>query len=214
MATGFFDVDCVTCPRLSQFLEDLREKHPDYHNLPVAPFGADKPHLLVVGLAPGMHGANASSRPFTGDASGVLLYETLYKYGFASKPVSKSVDDGLALIDCCITNTVKCLPPQNRPVAAEVNACSHFLRAEINNLPEGALLIALGSVAHDSIIRALKLKKRDFKFAHNALHDLGDGLRLIDSYHCSRYNTQTKRLTPEMFEAVFAKACLLLGKVK
>jgi len=206
-----FDVNCVACPRLSQFLADLRIQYPDYHNLPVAPFGADQAHLLVVGLAPGMHGANASARAFTGDDSGVMLYETLHKYGFASKPVSVSADDDLELIDCCITNAVKCLPPQNKPVTAEVKACNHFLVNEINGLPSGAVLVALGSIAHDAILRARQLKKKEYKFAHHARHDLGNGLTLIDSYHCSRYNTQTKRLTTAMFEAVFATAREILG---
>lgn len=206
-----FDIDCVACPRLSQFLADLRIEYPDYHNLPVASFGPDQPHLLVVGLAPGMHGANATARPFSGDQSGELLYETLYKYGFSSKPVSLSEDDGLVLIDCAITNAVKCLPPQNKPVTDEIKACNHFLATEINSLPHGAVLVALGSIAHDAILRALSLKKRDYKFAHHAQHEVGNGLTLIDSYHCSRYNTQTKRLTTAMFEAVFATVRERLG---
>jgi len=208
-----FDIDCVACPRLAQFLADLRQQYPHYHNRPVAAFGVEKPRLLVVGLAPGMHGANATSRPFTGDQSGLLLYKTLHRFGFASKPVSEAADD-LELIDCSVTNAVKCLPPQNKPVAAEVKACSPFLAAEINCLPSGAVLIALGSIAHDAILRARALKKKDYKFAHNVQHDLGGGLMLIDSYHCSRYNLQTRRLTTEMFEAVFANARTLLSQAE
>ncbi len=209
---GCFDIDCVVCPRLSQFLAGLRQQYPHYYNRPVASFGVKQAHLLVVGLAPGMHGANATSRPFTGDHSGLLLYETLHRFGFSSKPVSLSADDDLELIDCRITNAVKCLPPKNKPVAAEVKACNSFLMAEINCLPEGAVLVALGSIAHDAILRARALKKSDYKFAHNVQHDLGGGLRLIDSYHCSRYNLQTKRLTTKMFEGVFANARTLLSQ--
>ncbi len=214
MSDCCFDIDCVACPRLSQFLTDLRGQYPHYHNRPVASFGVEQPHLLVVGLAPGMHGANATSRPFTGDHSGLLLYETLHRFGFASKPVSLSADDDLELIDCCITNAVKCLPPQNKPVAAEVKACNSFLATEINRLPTGAVVIALGSIAHDAILRARVLKKSHYKFVHNVQHDLGGGLRLIDSYHCSRYNIQTRRLTTEMFEAVFANARTLLSQAE
>ncbi len=206
MSRKTFDIHCTACPRLSDYLVELRQQYPDYYNLPVAPFGVKKSRLLVVGLAPGMHGANASSRPFTGDQSGVLLYETLYKFGFASRPKSESAKDGLKLIQCVITNAVKCLPPQNKPTTAEIKQCNHYLLNEIKQLPKGAVVVALGSIAHEAILRALDLKKKEFKFAHGAEHDLKNELTLIDSYHCSRYNTQTKRLTVEMFEAVFKRA--------
>ncbi len=205
-----FNLDCIDCPRLSQFLQDLRTEYPDYHNLPVAAFGDEAAQLLVIGLAPGMQGANATGRPFTGDASGLLLYETLYKYGFSSKPTSQ-INDDLQLFNCRITNAVKCLPPQNKPVAAEIKQCNYFLKNEMDALPVGSLLIALGSVAHDAILRAFNLKKKSYKFAHHAQHHLSADLTLIDSYHCSRYNTQTKRLTPEMFDAVFSTAQILLS---
>ncbi len=207
-----FDVDCVACPRLSQSLVNLRSQYPHYYNLPVAPFGVESPDLLMVGLAPGLHGANASARPFTGDSSGLLLYETLYKFGFSSKPISEAAGDGLQLIDCAVTNAVKCLPPQNRPLMAEVKACNPFLAAEIDALPAKGVVIALGSIAHDAILQTQALKKSDYKFAHNHPHVLDRGVIMIDSYHCGRYNTQTKRLTRAMFEDVFAAARKLLSK--
>ena len=206
-----FESHCKACPRLSQFLTELRQQYPDYHNQPVAPFGDQAARLLVVGLAPGMHGANASGKPFIGDDSGGLLYQTLYQFSFANKAQAQADDPHFKLSDCRITNAVKCLPPQNKPTAAEVKQCNAFLAAEIASLPEGAVMVALGVVAHDAILRALALKKKEYRFAHNAQHALSRGITLIDSYHCSRYNTQTKRLTPEMFAAVFAQARALLG---
>ncbi len=208
-----FDPDCRTCPRLADFLDEVAASYPDYHARPVAPFGDPKARLLIVGLAPGMHGANASGRPFTGDYAGILLYETLYQYGFSSAPESLSRDDGLELYDCRITNAVKCLPPQNKPVGSEINNCNGFLQQELQGLPKGAVVMALGSIAHNAVIRALGLRQKAHKFGHNQLHDLGDGLQLLDSYHCSRYNTQTRRLTPKMFHAVFERAKGLLGNV-
>ncbi len=201
-----FDISCRRCPRLSQFLDEVKHDYPDYHARPVAPFGAEQPSLLVVGLAPGMHGANATGRPFTGDHAGILLYQTLFDYGFSSAPISESACDGLKLHDCRITNAVKCLPPQNKPIGAEIKACNDFLRAELEALAEGAVVLALGSIAHQSVVRAFGLRQKDFHFAHNALHALPGGRRLLDSYHCSRYNTQTRRLTEEMFRAVFQQA--------
>ena len=185
-------------------------RHPDYHCRPVPPFGADDPRLLVVGLAPGMHGANATGRPFTGDYAGVLLYQTLHEFGFASAPRSIARDDGLALVDCRITNAVKCLPPQNKPVGAEISSCRPFLEAELDGLAHGAVVVALGAIAHKSVVAARGLRQRDFPFAHGAEHGLPGGLTLIDSYHCSRYNTQTRRLTPNMFREIFARARTLL----
>ncbi len=198
-----FDPDCRACPRLANFLDDVRVRHPDYHARPVAPFGAASPGLLIVGLAPGMHGANRSGRPFTGDYAGVLLYATLHKFGYASAPESISRDDGLRLVDCRITNAVKCLPPANKPEPAEIRTCNRFLAEELASLPAGARILALGLIAHQAVLRAFGLKLKDHPFAHGSDHRLPNGRRLVSSYHCSRYNTQTRRLTPEMFEAVF-----------
>jgi len=206
-----FDLDCKSCPRLADFLADIRQQYPDYHALPVAPFGDDSGDVLIVGLAPGMHGANATGRPFTGDYAGVLLYETLYEYGFSNKPDSTHSKDGLQLINCRITNAVKCLPPQNKPTGDEIRECNAYLKAELDSLAGKKLLIALGSIAHNAILKALGLKLSSCKFAHLAEHQLPGGYTLIDSYHCSRYNTQTKRLTPEMFKAVFARARELIS---
>ena len=200
-----FDRDCRRCDRLASFLDEVKARHADYYCRPVPPFGDPDARLLIVGLAPGMHGANRSGRPFTGDYAGVLLYQTLHKFGFASAPESVSADDDLALIDCRITNAVKCLPPDNKPVGAEVNECNAYLAQEIAGLAEGAVLLALGGIAHRAVIKALGLRQAAFKFAHGAWHDVG-ALSLIDSYHCSRYNTNTGRLTAPMFEAVFADA--------
>jgi uracil-DNA glycosylase family 4 len=195
---------------LATFLDEVKTSYPDYHARPVAPFGDAKARLLVVGLAPGMHGANATGRPFTGDYAGILLYETLYRFGFSSAPESFSAQDGLQLQDCRITNAVKCLPPQNKPVGIEINTCNGFLEKELDGLPSGAVVIALGSIAHNAVIKARGLRQKAYPFGHNNLHLLPDGLQLIDSYHCSRYNTQTRRLTTEMFQAVFARARDLL----
>ena len=204
--SDWFDGDCRACPRLASFLDEVKSERPDYHARPVAPFGDDRARLLVVGLAPGMHGANRTGRPFTGDHAGILLYQTLHKYGFGTLPESLSADDALELKDARITNAVKCLPPQNKPTGPEVRSCNPFLQAELADLPSGAVILALGSLAHNAVLRSLGLKAAAYKFGHNALHELPDGRRLLDSYHCSRYNTQTKRLTEEMFHQVFATA--------
>lgn len=208
-----FDPDCRLCPRLAGFLDQVKKEHPDYHARPVPPFGDPDASLLVVGLAPGMHGANATGRPFTGDFAGILLYETLYRFGFSSAPESLSADDGLQLFNCRISNAVKCLPPQNKPTGDEINCCNRFLRQEIAAMPERGVLVALGLVAHNAVLKALGLKMSQYKFAHNRLHQLPGGLQLIDSYHCSRYNTQTRRLTAEMFHQVFSHARSLLNPV-
>ncbi len=204
---------CTACPRLAGFLAGVREDYPDYHARPVAPFGDPCARLLIVGLAPGMHGANRSGRPFTGDYAGILLYETLHRYGFASRPLSVAVDDGLELIDCRITNAVKCLPPQNKPEPAEIRTCNRFLADELRQSPEARVILALGNVAHKAVLMALGLKQSACAFAHNARHALPDGRILIDSYHCSRYNTQTRRLTAESFAAVFDAVQGELGQV-
>jgi uracil-DNA glycosylase family 4 len=200
-----FDLHCRACPRLANFLDALRTRHPDYYAHPVPPFGDAEPRLLIVGLAPGMHGANRSGRPFTGDFAGVLLYQTLYDFGYASAPVSTAADDGLQLIGCRITNAVKCLPPANKPEPAEIRACNRYLAAELAALPAHTAILALGLIAHQAVLRALELKLRDYPFAHASDYRLPNGRRLVSSYHCSRYNTQTRRLTPEMFAAIFQR---------
>jgi uracil-DNA glycosylase family 4 len=200
-----FDPHCRACPRLANFLDAVKREHPDYHARPVAPFGDAAPWLLIVGLAPGLHGANRTGRPFTGDHAGILLYDTLHAFGFASQPISVSADDGLQLHGCRITNAVKCLPPANKPEGAEIRQCNHFIASEIAALPHDLALLALGKIAHDAVLMALGLKAGANRFAHGAMHALPGGQRLYDSYHCSRYNTQTRRLTPDMFRAVFAR---------
>lgn len=202
---GGYDPGCVRCPRLAAHLDAVRCSHPDYHARPVAPFGAEDPALLIVGLAPGMHGANATGRPFTGDYAGILLYQTLHKFGFSNLPVSEHPGDGLRLLGCRITNAVKCLPPANKPTPSEIAQCNPFLRAELHALRPAAAILALGTIAHQAVLRALSLPLRDYKFSHGAEHMLADGRRLFDSYHCSRYNTQTRRLTEAMFHDVFAR---------
>jgi uracil-DNA glycosylase family 4 len=189
----------------------VRGRHPGYHCAPVAPFGDPRHRLLIVGLAPGLHGANRTGRPFTGDHAGILLYRTLHAHGFATRPESVAADDGLRLRDCRITNAVKCLPPANKPLPAEVRQCGRYLVAELAALPRGAVVVALGGIAHASVLRALGLKPAALRFAHGARHALPEGRILLDSYHCSRYNTQTRRLTPAMFDQVFATARHLLG---
>ena len=204
-----FDRDCRACPRLAAFLDDVKARYPDYYCRPVPPFGDAGARLLVVGLAPGLHGANRTGRPFTGDHAGILLYEMLHQFGFSTRQESEAADDGLELVNARITNAVKCLPPENKPVGAEVNTCNAYLANELSALEPGSVVLALGGIAHKAIIRALGLRQADYKFGHDALHDLGDAY-LLDSYHCSRYNTNTGRLTRDMFEAVFAKAKDLL----
>jgi uracil-DNA glycosylase family 4 len=184
---------------------------PDYHCAPVPPFGNRRFRLLVVGLAPGLHGANRTGRPFTGDHAGILLYRTLHEHGFASRPASLSARDGLRMRACRITNAVKCLPPANRPLPAEVRRCNPFLAAELAALAPGGVVVALGAVAHAAVLRALGLPAARSRFAHGAEHALPGGRRLLDSYHCSRYNTNTRRLTPVMFRRVFTRARHLLG---
>ncbi|MCM2311202.1 MAG: uracil-DNA glycosylase [Steroidobacteraceae bacterium] len=201
-----FDPDCRRCPRLAEFLAEGRARHPDYHCAPVAPFGDAAPRLLIVGLAPGFHGANATGRPFTGDYAGVLLYETLHRFGWASAPVSTSRDDGLVLHGTRITNAVKCVPPGNKPTPAEIATCNEFLRAELGSLPAQTVILALGAIAHGAVLRALSLKQSSVRFAHGAEHVLPGGRVLVDSYHCSRYNTNTRRLTQEMFREVVGRA--------
>lgn len=198
-----YDESCRRCSRLAEFLTEVKHKYPDYFCKPVAPFGDEKSKFLIVGLAPGMHGANATGRPFTGDHAGILLYQTLFDFGFASHNQSTGANDGLRLKNCRITNAVKCLPPGNRPVGAEVGECNRYLANELNTLVPGSIVLSLGLLSHKAVIRALGLRQADYKFVHGAVYRLESGLRLVDSYHCSRYNTNTGRLTTEMFRDVF-----------
>jgi uracil-DNA glycosylase family 4 len=207
-----FSADCRLCPRLAHHLDRVRAEHPGYHALPVPSFGARRPRLLVVGLAPGMHGANRTGRPFTGDHAGILLYETLHRFGFANRQSSTSKRDGLKLVRCRVTNAVKCLPPENKPAPAEVERCNSYLRQEITVLPAGAAILALGVIAHDAVLMALGLRRARYPFRHGARHELPRGLTLYDSYHCSRYNTQTRRLTKDMFNQVFRDIVNQLSK--
>ncbi|MFP6742724.1 MAG: uracil-DNA glycosylase [Alphaproteobacteria bacterium] len=195
--------DCPLCPRLVEFRHQARAAHGDWHNAPVDSFGPKDSALLIVGLAPGMRGANCTGRPFTGDFAGDLLYATLQTFGFCQGEYGASAADGLQLVDCRITNAVRCVPPENKPVAAEVNACRPFLIHEIETLSNLRIILALGALAHNAVLRALGYKQSAAKFAHNARHDLPNGLVLADSYHCSRYNTNTGRLTAAMFHDVF-----------
>lgn len=199
-----FDPHCRDCPRLASHLDHTREIHPGYHAAPVAPFGDRQPKLLVVGLAPGMHGANRTGRPFTGDFAGILLYRTLHRFGFATRPISEAAGDGLALIDCRITNAVKCLPPKNKPEPIEIRMCNRFLASELSDLARGGAVLALGSIAHRAVLMGLGVPASAAAFAHGARHVFEQhALTMFDCYHCSRYNTQTKRLTEAMFGSVF-----------
>ncbi len=209
--SSYYDPDCKKCPRLADFLSQVKAKHPDYFCKPVPQFGDKRARLLIVGLAPGLHGANASGRPFTGDHAGILLYQTMYDFGFSSHNESISVDDDLKLINCKITNAVKCLPPENKPVGAEVNQCNSYLANELAGLETGSVVLSLGLLSHKAVIKALGLRQADYKFAHQAIHKLNDRLTLVDSYHCSRYNTNTGRLTQQMFQDVFKKINQLLN---
>ncbi|MDQ3260713.1 MAG: uracil-DNA glycosylase [Pseudomonadota bacterium] len=210
-ASASFDATCRQCARLADFRATVLKQFPSYLCRPVPSFGASKPKLLLVGLAPGLHGANRTGRPFTGDFAGQLLYNTLHRYGFATGPLSTSADDGLELIDCRITNAVKCLPPQNKPTPAEIRTCNAYLRAELSLQPRPRVVLALGRIAHDAVLMALDLKASAARFGHSARHDLANDLILFDSYHCSRYNTQTRRLTEAMFHEVFDQIRIAVG---
>ena len=201
-----YDPDCTRCPRLARFLADARLQHPDYWCRPVPSFGPASAKLLIVGLAPGFKGANRTGRPFTGDHAGLLLYETLFELGLSNKPHSESADDGLKLRNARISNAAKCVPPQNKPTPDEVKRCNPYLQAELRELKRVRVIVALGRIAHDAVLRAHGLKPAAFPFAHAREHSLGTTRHLIDSYHCSRYNTQTRRLTAEMFKSVMARA--------
>ena len=206
--------DCANCPRLAAFRDANRASFPDWFNAPVPSFGHDDARLLIVGLAPGLRGANRTGRPFTGDHAGILLYATLAKFGFASGEYAATPDDGLRLEDSMITNAVRCVPPANKPEPGEITTCRQFLTQQIAVLPNLRAIIVLGRVAHDTTLRALGLRIAAFPFAHGAVHALPGGpVTLFDSYHCSRYNTNTGVLTTEMFEAVFKKARTYLDQI-
>lgn len=198
------DRNCPLCPRLAAFREEARQREPGWFNAPVPPFGDAEGRLLIVGLAPGLQGANRTGRPFTGDYAGDLLYATLLEYGFATGTYQARPDDGLKLIDCRIGNAVHCVPPQNKPLPVEINTCRAFLSATIKAMPRLRAVVVLGRIAHDSTLKAFNLRAAAAPFAHGAVHQAGT-IRLYDSYHCSRYNTNTRVLTPEMFRNVFAK---------
>ena len=194
---------CRDCRRLAAHLAKIRVRYPDYHARPVAAFGDPHARLLIVGLAPGLHGANRTGRPFTGDYAGMLLYETLHRFGFASQPIATAADDGMRLNGCRITNAVKCLPPANKPRTDEVVRCNRYLREELAALPGGAAILALGRIAHEATLKALDLPVRRYPFSHGARYGIPGARTLYVSYHCSRYNTQTRRLSADMFRAVF-----------
>lgn len=204
------DSNCPFCPRLADFRAQTRAREPRWFNSPVPSFGDAEGRLLIVGLAPGMQGANRTGRPFTGDFAGDLLYATLIEYGFAKGLYQARPDDGLTLVDCRISNAVRCVPPQNKPLPAEINTCRPFLSATLGTMPGLRAIVALGRVAHDSMLKVLGLRAVTAPFAHGAIHQAG-ALRLYDSYHCSRYNTNTRVLTPEMFRSVFARVKADLG---
>ena len=195
--------DCSLCPRLVDFRMAQRIAHPDWHNAPVPSFGGISARLLIVGLAPGLKGANRTGRPFTGDYAGDLLYATLTTFGFAQGDYAQHKDDGFTLIDCRVSNAARCVPPENKPLPEEVATCRPFLAAEIAAMPKLRAILALGQIAHGAVLSALGQRKSAFAFKHGALHALPDGKLLADSYHCSRYNTNTRKLTTAMFEAVF-----------
>ena len=203
--------DCPLCPRLVAFREANREKFPDKHNAPVEGFGPMEAQLVIVGLAPGLKGANFSARPFTGDYAGDLLYDTLIKFGYARGNYAKHKDDGLEMLNCRITNAVKCVPPENKPTTDETRTCMEtYLQDELAAMLNLKAILSLGLISHNAVLKCFGLKLSGFKFAHGAQHDLGNGYILQDSYHCSRYNTQTGRLTTPMFEDIFKKIETLL----
>lgn len=205
------DKDCALCPRLKSFIDDNREKFPDKYNAPVPSFGPKDAAILIVGLAPGLKGANFTGRPFTGDYAGDLLYGTLLKFGLATGKYNGHKEDGLGLINTRITNAVKCVPPQNKVTGDEINTCLQFLKREMADMPNLKIILSLGLVAHNAVLKTTEHKQSAFKFAHNAAHEIGGGRTLINSYHCSRYNTNTGRLTTEMFENVFRKIKNMIG---
>jgi uracil-DNA glycosylase len=209
--TDSYDPGCTRCPRLAEFLAETHGHYPDYFARPVPSFGPPDAKVLFVGLAPGMHGANRTGRPFTGDYAGILLYQTLHELGLATAPESVSVDDGLKLQGARIANAVKCVPPENKPLPDEIRTCNAYLKVELAELKRVKVVLALGRVAHDAVLIALGLKRSQFEFGHGNEHALDETRVLVDSYHCSRYNTSTKVLTEPMFKKVVKRACELAG---
>ncbi|MGH8217614.1 MAG: uracil-DNA glycosylase [Steroidobacteraceae bacterium] len=203
---SIYDPDCTRCPRLAEFLAECHVRYPAYWCRPVASFGDAAPRIVLVGLAPGLHGANRTGRPFTGDYAGILLYETLFELGLSTQRESTSATDPLALKGVRIVNSVKCVPPANKPLPDEIRICNGYLAAELARLSSARVLVALGRIGHDAALVALGLKRSAFPFAHAAEHRLEGSRHLLDSYHCSRYNTQTGRLTAAMFRSVLARA--------
>jgi uracil-DNA glycosylase len=202
--------DCPLCPRLVRFRVECRAEHPDWWNAPVPAFGDPDAWLAIVGLAPGKHGANRTGRPFTGDFAGDLLYATLLEYGFAKGVYQARPDDGLTLVDCRITNAVRCVPPENKPIGAEIVSCREFLKPTIAEMPNLTTIVTLGRIAHETVVAALGARRAAVPFSHGGKAEIGP-LTLFSSYHCSRYNTSTGVLTPEMFRAVFAAVRAHLG---
>jgi len=209
------DRDCALCPRLKAFIDNNRRLYPDFFNAPVPSFGDLNGELLIVGLAPGLKGANKTGRPFTGDFAGDLLYGNLLDFGFAAGEYKARPDDGLTLVNARLTNAVRCVPPENKPTGEEVKACSAFLVREINAMPNLKVILTLGSLAHNAVLSALGVKKAAYKFAHNAAHTVpfnGREIKLLDTYHSSRYNVNTGKLTPEMFRNVFETLATLMPR--
>lgn len=204
--SAVYDPSCTRCPRLAEFLTETHQRYPGYFARPVPSFGAASPRIVIVGLAPGMHGANRTGRPFTGDYAGLLLYETLHELGLATRPESLSAADGLQLRNVRIVNSVKCVPPANKPLPDEIRRCNAYLQLELRELTRARVILALGRVAHEAVLMSEGLKRGDFPFGHGREHVMGAGKHLLDSYHCSRYNTQTRRLTTDMFKKVVARA--------
>ncbi|HEX6143817.1 MAG TPA: uracil-DNA glycosylase [Geminicoccaceae bacterium] len=204
--------DCQLCPRLAAFRARNRIAFPDWHNAPVPSFGDPAAALLIVGLAPGLRGANRTGRPFTGDHAGIILYDTLARFGFAHGRFDARIDDGLELVGCRITNAVRCVPPENKPVGAEVNTCRRFLLEQLHKSPLPEVVLPLGSIAHQSVLRGLGLRVGSYPFAHGAVYRPEGLPALVPSYHCSRYNLNTGRLTPAMFDLVFDKVTQLLAR--
>lgn len=196
-------LDCARCPRLVSFRTDNQAAYADYFNGPAPSFGDANAELLILGLAPGLHGANRTGRPFTGDYAGDLLYATLEKFGLTRGRYGGQSEDGLQLVNTMISNAVRCVPPQNKPIAQEIKACQRFLIEQLRTMPNLRMILCLGRIAHNAALAALEIRQKDAPFAHGARHQISDQLVLFDSYHCSRYNTNTRRLTPAMFESVF-----------
>ena len=203
-------LDCALCERLTLFREKNQSLYPDFFNAPVPSFGKLTSRFLIVGLAPGLKGANQTGRPFTGDYAGDLLYETLERFDFANKKYDARIDDGLKLKDCLITNAVRCVPPENKPTGDEIKQCRPYFMNLLTTMPNLKVILALGRIAHDCVVSSFEVKRKDYAFGHGAQHKLGKGLTFFDSYHCSRYNTNTRRLTPEMFHDVFSEIRALL----